>query len=198
VQAFLSGYALWVGRRRQRLGHLFQGRYEAEMIEDESYYWTVSRYIHLNPVRARLVPRAADWEWSSYPDYRTRQRRQAWVAHEALLATRPGDHGNKDTSSADIRFVEAGLKEPPAPPFREAFGGWILRSPRFIDALRTRVGPVTRTLPLPRPGNSPVSTPNGFTQPWPSSTAWIARHGRVVMIPILPGPLPPGCAVGTP
>ena len=45
MQGLLSGYALWVGRRRRRLGHLFQGRYRAEMIEDESYYWTVSRYI---------------------------------------------------------------------------------------------------------------------------------------------------------
>ena len=70
------------GKRR---GHLFQGRYRAEMIEDESYYWTVSRYIHLNPVRARLVERPEQWEWSSYPGYRTRQRRQrrAW-AHDAL------------------------------------------------------------------------------------------------------------------
>jgi hypothetical protein len=52
MQSFLSGYAIWAGRRWRRLGHLFQGRYRAEMIEDESYNWTVSRYIHLNPVRA--------------------------------------------------------------------------------------------------------------------------------------------------
>jgi REP element-mobilizing transposase RayT len=57
MQAFLSAYALWWGRRRRRRGHLFQGRYRAELIEDETYYWTVSRYIHLNPVRARLVAR---------------------------------------------------------------------------------------------------------------------------------------------
>ena len=55
MQAFLSGYAVWSAKRRQRPGHLFQGHYKAEMIEDESYYWTVSRYIHLNPVRAGLV-----------------------------------------------------------------------------------------------------------------------------------------------
>jgi hypothetical protein len=52
MQSFLSGYAIWAGRRWRRLGHLFQGLYRAEMIEDESYNWTVSRYIHLNPVRA--------------------------------------------------------------------------------------------------------------------------------------------------
>ena len=42
------------------------------MIEDESYYWTVSRYVHLNPVRAGLVARPEQWEWSSYPGYRDR------------------------------------------------------------------------------------------------------------------------------
>jgi hypothetical protein len=42
---------------KPHVGHLFQGRYRAEMIEDESDYWTVSRYVHLNPVRAGLVRR---------------------------------------------------------------------------------------------------------------------------------------------
>jgi putative transposase len=43
MQSFLSGYAMiWSGRRWRRTGHLFQGRYRAEMIEDESHYWTGS------------------------------------------------------------------------------------------------------------------------------------------------------------
>jgi hypothetical protein len=40
-------------RRHRRPGHLFQGRYKGELIEDESYFWTVSGYIHLNPVRGK-------------------------------------------------------------------------------------------------------------------------------------------------
>jgi REP-associated tyrosine transposase len=124
MQGLLSGYALWAGRRRRRVGHLFQGRYRAEMIEDESYYWTVSRYIHLNPVRARLVARPEQWEWSSYPGYRTARRRQDWVAHDAMLAAWRGEHGGKDAAREYVRFVEAGLTEPPASPFREAFRGW--------------------------------------------------------------------------
>ena len=83
MQSFLSGYAIWAGRRWRRLGHLFQGRYRAEMIEDESYYWTVSRYVHLNPVRAGLVRRPEQWELSSYPGYREARRAQAWVARQA-------------------------------------------------------------------------------------------------------------------
>ena len=149
MQGWLSGYALWCGRRRQRHGHLFQGRYRAEMIEDESYYWTVSRYIHLNPVRARLVERPEQWEWSSYPGYRTSQRRQPWVAHDALLAAWRGDYGGKDAAAAYVRFVEAGLTEPPPTPFREAFGGWILGSARFIEQLRNQAGVVVTNPPAP-------------------------------------------------
>ena len=48
-----SGYANWCSRRHRRPGHTFQGRFKSELIKDESYFWTVSRYIHLNPVRGK-------------------------------------------------------------------------------------------------------------------------------------------------
>ena len=100
MQGFLSSYAIWAGRRWRRIGHLFQGRYRAEMIEDERYYWTVSRYIHLNPVWAGLVQRPEQWAWSSYPGYRDRRRAQPWVAHDALLAAWQGEHGGRDARRA--------------------------------------------------------------------------------------------------
>jgi hypothetical protein len=109
----------------------------------------VSRYVHLNPVRARLVERPEQWEWSSYPGYRMQQRRQPWVAHDALPAVWRGDYGGKDAAAAYVRFVEAGLTKAPGSPFREAFGGWILGSPRFIDELRSRAGPIVSNRPAP-------------------------------------------------
>jgi putative transposase len=63
------------------------------MIGDESYYWTVSRFIHLNPVRAGLVQPPEQWEWSSYPGYRDARRAQVWVAHDELLRAWQGDQG---------------------------------------------------------------------------------------------------------
>ncbi len=149
MQSFLSGYAIWAGRRWRRPGHVFQGRYRTEMIEDESHYWMVSRYIHLNPVRAGLVRRPEQWEWSSYPGYRDVRRAQPWVAHDALLAARQGDRGGRDARRDYIRFVEAGLTDPPPPPFREAIGGWILGSERFVARLRSRAGPVRSNPPIP-------------------------------------------------
>jgi len=53
-------------RRHGRVGHLYQGRYQAILVERHSYLLALSRYVVLNPVRAKLVKDAADWEWSSY------------------------------------------------------------------------------------------------------------------------------------
>ena len=49
-----------------RVGHVFQGRYKAILIEKQSYLLEVARYIVLNPVRAQMVRSIRDWPWSSY------------------------------------------------------------------------------------------------------------------------------------
>ncbi len=48
------------------IGHLYQGRFKSFPVEDESYYFTVMRYIESNPVRAGIVVKAEDWPWSSF------------------------------------------------------------------------------------------------------------------------------------
>ena len=53
MQRILSSYANTFARRHRRPGHLFQGRLKGELIEDESYFWNVSRYLHLNPLRGK-------------------------------------------------------------------------------------------------------------------------------------------------
>ena len=65
MQHLTSGYANWCSRRHRRPGHTFQGRFKSELIEDESYFWTVSRYIQLNPVRGKrpLADHPRDWPW---------------------------------------------------------------------------------------------------------------------------------------
>ena len=53
----------------KRKGHLFQGRYQSKLIEDDNYLVYLSRYIHLNPVSAGLVNYPEVWEYSSYRKY---------------------------------------------------------------------------------------------------------------------------------
>ena len=83
MQQWLSGYANWWCKRHRHPGHVFQGRFKADLVEDESYFWTVSRYIHLNPVRAGLAAHPADWPWSSYLGYADRRRFPNWPGPSA-------------------------------------------------------------------------------------------------------------------
>ncbi len=59
-------YSQYINRTHSRVGHLFQGRYTGILVEKEAYLLELACYIVLNPVRARMVSRARDWEWSSY------------------------------------------------------------------------------------------------------------------------------------
>lgn len=61
-----SAYALWWNKRHERVGHVFQGRFKDQVVDQESYLLTLSRYVVLNPVRAGLVKQPEDWRWSSY------------------------------------------------------------------------------------------------------------------------------------
>jgi hypothetical protein len=122
-------------RRHRFAGHVFQGRYRAELVEDETYLWSVTRYVHLNPVRAGLAGHPSDWTWSSYPGYVDRRRRLEWMAYEDLLRSVEGAFGGSDAAGSYRRYVTAGLAEPPPSPWLEAKLGWILGSAQFVARL---------------------------------------------------------------
>ncbi len=63
--ALQSAYTQWFNRRHGRVGHLFQGRYKAFLIEKDRYLLALIRYIHRNPVEAGLARRPQDYAWSS-------------------------------------------------------------------------------------------------------------------------------------
>jgi putative transposase len=69
MQPFLLAYTNAFNKRYGRVGSLFQGRFKARYISGNEYLLQLSRYIHLNPVRAGLVKKAEDWEFSSLRDY---------------------------------------------------------------------------------------------------------------------------------
>jgi REP element-mobilizing transposase RayT len=62
-------YARYFNTRHGRVGHVFQGRFHSRLIDREVYLLVASRYVHLNPVRAKLVGRAEEWPWSSFRAY---------------------------------------------------------------------------------------------------------------------------------
>jgi len=73
-------------RRHNRVGHVFQGRYKAILVEKDSYLLELSRYIVLNPLRARMVKDVADWEWSSYPAMINPEIAPDWLETGWILA----------------------------------------------------------------------------------------------------------------
>jgi len=65
MKRLLGVYTIRFNRRHKRYGHLFQGRYKAYLIDEDSYFLQLSRYIHLNPVKAKLTQTPEDYSWSS-------------------------------------------------------------------------------------------------------------------------------------
>jgi REP-associated tyrosine transposase len=66
IRRINSVYAQWWNKRHERVGHVFQGRFKDQIVETTEYLLTLSRYVVMNPVRARLVEHPKDWPWSSY------------------------------------------------------------------------------------------------------------------------------------
>ena len=62
-------YVYWYNIKYQRVGHLFQDRFKSEPVEDDSYFLTVLRYIHQNPVKAGICKKVEDYKYSSYQEY---------------------------------------------------------------------------------------------------------------------------------
>jgi REP element-mobilizing transposase RayT len=139
MQYLLSGYANWHSKRHQRPGHLFQGRFKAKLVEDESYYWELSRYIHLNPVRGKrpLVKHPREWPFSSYPGYVQKRHRLDWISYNTVFAAWQGEMGGKNAENAYRRYVEAGLASPIEDPFLNSPYDWLLGSNAFVEKLRS-------------------------------------------------------------
>jgi REP element-mobilizing transposase RayT/predicted DNA-binding protein YlxM (UPF0122 family) len=64
-----TSYSNWLKSKHQIIGSVFQGRYKSILVEKESYLLTLSAYIHLNPVRAKIVNNPEKYRWSSFNDY---------------------------------------------------------------------------------------------------------------------------------
>ena len=69
MQQLALSYVVAFNKSYQRTGHLFQGPYQIKHIDDLTYLLHLSRYIHLNPLTAKLVSKAEDWNYSSYDEY---------------------------------------------------------------------------------------------------------------------------------
>jgi putative transposase len=84
MQKTLTAYAKYFNHMHKHKGHVFQGRYRAVLCEKDSYLLELVRYIHLNPVKAKLASQVAQWPWTSHAYY-VRPNPKSWVDSAAVL-----------------------------------------------------------------------------------------------------------------
>ena len=164
MQWLAVSYAVWFNRRHRRVGHLFQGRFKAILVEDNAAA-EVSRYVHLNPVRTRRLGldkqrqaalaagmgeastreevgiRLATllaYPWSSYRAYIGQERGAAWLKCQELRAAVGGQHHTVAAQQAGYReYVESAVREGlPESPWERLEAQVVLGSAEFVERLR--------------------------------------------------------------
>jgi len=99
-------YTRWINKKQNRVGHLFQGRYKAILVESDSYLLELVRYIHLNPIRAKLVKKLTRYPWSSHHAYLGTET-VPWLTTDWLLS----QLAKRDATARKryLQFVEDGM-----------------------------------------------------------------------------------------
>jgi REP element-mobilizing transposase RayT len=161
MQHWLSGYANWYARRNQRSGHLYQGRFKAFQVEDMSYFWPLSRYIHLNPCVGKkpLAQRPQDWQYSSYRSYIYKRDACGWLANDLLKSSWRSEFGGKSTAGYR-QYVERELGVFQDKPLEAALEGWALGSEKFLKRLITDAKITDRRQPMRK--RTGMLTPEGI------------------------------------
>ncbi len=117
----------------KKWGHLFQGRYRAILCDRDSYFLELSAYIHLNPVRARLVKAPNQYPWSSYRFY-VRETKETLVDRDFLLA----QISNKKAIAKKEygRFVRSRISQGHREDFYELMDQRFLGTEEFVEDIR--------------------------------------------------------------
>jgi REP element-mobilizing transposase RayT len=123
--------------RHQRVGHVFQGRYKAILVEKERHLLELSRYIVLNPVRARMVRTAGDWPWSSYRAVIGYTESPAFLESDWLLATFAAKR--LEAITRYIEFVDNGDDQ--SAPWEHLKNQIYLGSDAYVEEQQARVAP---------------------------------------------------------
>jgi putative transposase len=145
-----GAYTTYYNVKRKRSGHLFQGRYNAVLLEVDAHAKELSRYIHLNPVRAGLVEKPEDYLWSSYRAFLDKADSPQWLDRDFVL----GYFGNNERSACQAyrTFVVESLGKNYESPLKNAVGN-ILGDSEFIEKITAKHLPekeVDRNVPAIR------------------------------------------------
>jgi len=148
MQPLLSSHAHYLGARRGRPGHVFQGRYQAIACRRDEHLLELVRYLHLNPVRARLTKSPDEYQWSSHHAYLGEKAPPWLLVGEALKLF-------SSSRAAAVRqyrrFIQDGLQMGHRPEFYPPFGEGRSRSgvePATAERARAAVEAICAALKL--------------------------------------------------
>lgn len=133
---YLNGvYTQRFNRKHSRVGHVFQGRYKAILVDKNEYLQELSRYIVLNPVRAGMVEGAENWGWSSYGVTVGIKSCPSWFDREWVLSS----FGKKERSAIKnyIQFVANGVQQPS--PWSKIKNQIYLGSDEFVEQAQLHI-----------------------------------------------------------
>jgi REP element-mobilizing transposase RayT len=139
-------YTQKFNKKHHRVGHLFQGRFKAIVVEKESFLQELCRYVVLNPVRAHMVKHPKEWKWSSYRATAGMEKAEPWLEVDWIL----GQFGKvrKIAQAAYKRFVEDGLGKKNSP-WDELSSRIYLGSDKFLNHVH-EVGKQHQHLDVPK------------------------------------------------
>ena len=127
-------YSQFINKRHKKIGHLFQGRYKAILIDDSTYFLRLLRYIHMNPVRAQMIKEPGEYTWSGHSAYLGNME-STWLTTEhglAKFADRIGIARSRYQEYLLLKESEDGLKE-----LRKGFNeGQILGDDNFLEKVQ--------------------------------------------------------------
>jgi REP element-mobilizing transposase RayT len=139
-------FTQWSNRRHKRSGHVFQGRYKAILVDRDSYFLELARYIVLNPVRAAMVKHPNQWKWSSYGATSGSATAPAWLTTEDLLA-----EFAKRRAAARRKyreFVAEGMGEESI--WKDLQGQIYLGDDKFVEQMRSKLDEREEDVNIPR------------------------------------------------
>lgn len=149
-------------RRHNRVGHLFQGRFKAILVDSDAYLQELSRYIVLNPVRAGMVKHAADWAWSSYRQVAGLEPIAPWLSVTELLSQFAEQREQAEQRYAQFVAEGVGL----ASPWAKLNGQIFLGDEQFVLRMQAQR----------QPGKNDVQIPSKQRRPLPLSLQDIERQ----------------------
>jgi len=165
-------YTQRFNRRHALDGHLFQGRFKAILVERDEYLLELSRYVVLNPVRAKAAAHASVWEWSSYGATVGSVPAPAWLEVDWIIGQFGTDRLQAQQRYAD--FVDAGVSG--ASVWEHLRHQIFLGSDRFIQRFSDKQMPLEHLREVPRAQRRPLARPlEWFELTYPARKEAVAR-----------------------